>query len=221
MIHRDYIMRMIAQFVKVLIKLLRLKESKEYETALATIGQTFHQFFGLSSEFINSAPVGELIALLKVGDILDTDKCVILADLLKEEAEVYEARNNLDESYHRYLKSLNLFLEAFLSGGKTNLSEYFSGIETVADKLGPYEIPANTKAKLWQYYEADGKFSKAEDLLFELVEADRSNEEVRQKGIYFYERLAQKSDGELMAGNLPRDEVHEGLARLHALTRKT
>jgi len=61
-----------------------------------------------------------------------------------------------------------------------------------------------------------GKYSQAEDALFEMIEAEDAGEGIVEQGIAFYTRLQQKSDAELLAGNLPREEVAEGLAHLKA-----
>jgi len=59
-----------------------------------------------------------------------------------------------------------------------------------------------------------GKYARSEDRLFEL--AKRRPEEGLQVGIPFYERLLKKTDQELERGNLPRNEVKEGLEELKA-----
>jgi hypothetical protein len=52
--------------------------------------------------------------------------------------------------------------------------------------------------------------------LWELVETEDGDEYV-EEGIDFYDRLLAKPDEDLVAGDLPRDEVAEGLARIRAL----
>ena len=57
----------------------------------------------------------------------------------------------------------------------------------------------------------------AEDILFRLIEFDAEDAAVTQVGIAFYETLRGKSDAELIAGNLPRDEVESGFQEWLAL----
>ncbi len=74
-----------------------------------------------------------------------------------------------------------------------------------------YEIPLNIKEKLFRYYEFTGKYDKAENILYELIEEDSN---YINEGIRFYIRLVSKSEDELKKGNLPKIEVNEGLTYL-------
>ena len=69
------------------------------------------------------------------------------------------------------------------------------------------------KYKLFRYYEFIGEYSKAEDILFELV--DSKYPDIISEGKNFFQRLSQKSDGELSAGNLPREELKIGIDDLN------
>ena len=217
MIRQDYIMRMIEQLVRVLVEAAALKKAHKYTEALLTIDQALQQLSGFDSKFVNSLPDDSLIALLKTGDALDADKCIIVADLLDIEGDIYEVQGQLEESYYRHLKALNLFLAAFLSRTQTNLPHHFGQIEPIVEKLEPYDLPLETKHSLWQYYEQVGRYAQAEDLLYELIEVEPGSKEMIEQGISFYQRLLQKSNQELATGNLPRAEIEEGLAELKVL----
>jgi hypothetical protein len=53
-------------------------------------------------------------------------------------------------------------------------------------------------------------------MLFELLEPDPTNPILHQEGLDFYHRLLAKSNYDLQAGNLTREEVEEGLRRLES-----
>ena len=217
MIRQDYIMRMIEQLVRVLMEAAALKKAQKYTEALLTVDQALQQLSGFDSKFVNSLPDDSLIALLKTGDALDADKCIIMADLLEMEGDIYEVQGQFEESYYRHLKALNLFLAAFLSHTQTSLPHHFAQIEPIIEKLEPYDLPRETKHKLWPYYEQVGRYAQAEDLLYELIEAEPGSNELVGQGISFYQRLLQRSNQQLITGNLPRAEIEEGLAELMAL----
>lgn len=217
MLRNDYIMRQIEQFINSLARILNFKKSGEYVEAFQVAGETFQQLFGVGSKFFNSLSIRDLIALLKTNNILDKDRAIIIAALLKAEGDVFAVGGLPDESYYRHLKSLNLYLEAFLSDERTLLAEYFSDITSLLDSLESYELPAETKSRLWQYYEKDLCYSKAEDLLYELMEENTNQGPILEVVENFYHRLLQKSDQDLLAGGLPRDEIEEGLTGLHKL----
>jgi hypothetical protein len=114
------------------------------------------------------------------------------------------------------LRALNLYLEVYLHGARTFLPEYADEIEPLAAALAVYKLPVPAMDRLWRYYEKKGDFAAAEDLLHELLEETESDPVRVKRGVDFYRRLLQRSDAELAAGNLPRDEVEEGIKRLES-----
>jgi hypothetical protein len=59
-----------------------------------------------------------------------------------------------------------------------------------------------------KYFELTGKYSQAENVLFDLVELNPVA--ARNEGIKFYERLQILSDEKLEAGNYSREEISQG-----------
>ncbi len=96
-------------------------------------------------------------------------------------------------------------------------SPYFVETEEILARLDAYELPVKTKRQVMEYYEKTGRYARAEDLLFELVETEPANAELFTQGLAFYARLQQKSDAELVAGNFSRAEVEEGMEQLAQL----
>src|SRR6266571_4710669 len=182
MMQKDYILRMIQQLSRVLIQILHLREIKDYEGALTYIDDVFKQALGFSSDLITSVPDETLLAMFTSFDVLDIEKCFLVANLLKAERDI------------------------------------FVEVEGLLDKLVDYELSAEIKVQLFQYFERTGRYSRAEDVLFELLEVDDQENEPESslvdRGIAFYERLLRKKDTELVAGNFSWEEAREGLAQL-------
>jgi tetratricopeptide (TPR) repeat protein len=219
MMQKDYILRLIQQFSQVLMRILHLRDSKDYEGALTYIDDVFRQALGLSSDLINSVPDETLLAMLTSIDILDIEKCLLVAHLLKAEGDIYVDQGDFDTSYYRYLKSLYLFLTILLlSDSAITDPDLYLEIEGLLHKLEDYEFPVKIKSQLFRYYERVGQYAKAEDSLFEVIEAGSDEDEVEanivEQGIAFYERLLKKRDKDLAAGNFSREEAREGLAQL-------
>jgi hypothetical protein len=98
-----------------------------------------------------------------------------------------------------------------------DISEYppfVPNIETLRTLLADTPVPPALLALLMQHYERAGEYAKAEDTLFELLDADPGNRTVLDFGTAFYHRLLQQSDADLARANLPRAEVEEGLKNL-------
>lgn len=219
MMQKDYILRLIQQFSQVLMRILHLREAKDYEGALTYIDDVFKQTLGFSSDLINSVPDATLLAMLTSFDTLDSEKCLLVAHLLKAEGDIYVDQGDFDTSYYRYLKALHLFLTILLlSNSAVTDPDLYLEIEELLHKLEDYEFPVTIKSQLFRYYERVGQYAKAEDMLFEVIEADSDEDEVEativEQGIAFYERLLKKKDMELAAGNFSREEAREGLEQL-------
>lgn len=214
MINKDYILRLAERIGRTMAIILGLREADQLEDALIYIDEMLLQTTGLTSRFINSLSDEMLIQALSPLGMLDFDKCLWVAALLKAEGDIYKAKDNGTESYYRYLRALNLFLAAQAQDRVLVQNEFFTDIDDLLQQLAEYELPARTKRKLITYYELSGHYAKAEDILFELLEPDPTNPALRQEGLDFYHRLLAKNSYDLQAGDLTREEVEEGLNKL-------
>ncbi len=214
MLRNDYLMRLIEQYIRAIALIKSLKMAKNHKKALTVVQDTVMQIFGVDAKFIDTIPEEDLLLLLEIDGKIDPDRAVMLAGLQRITAEIYEEQDELDAAYFAYLKSLTLYLEVFIQEGDTLFPGYISEIEPLISKLEDYDLPWPVKKRLWRYYEKTGKYSKAEDMLYELMEDKEPETEILHQGIDFYERLLFKDDLSLNRGNLPREEVEEGLAKL-------
>jgi len=219
MINKDYILRMAERFGRYLAIILRLREYNKHEEALLYIDELFLQTTGLTTGFINSASEEMLLNLISPLGVLNVEKCLWMAVLLQQEGDIYVELGKSNESYYRYLKALHLFLEVASGNSDVKDIDITMAIEDILNKLAEYELPLKTKNKIFRYFEMMGSYARAEDVLFEMVEGEEEEKqpggnEIVEQGIAFYNRLLKKSDTDLKAGNLSREEVKEGLAQL-------
>ena len=212
MFQRDYIMRMIEQLSVVLARIIFNKEIQEYDKAEKEIDSACKQFLGIDSEVIKSLSDTAIIEFLKTGEKYDSEKSVIIAILLYEDAELDELQRGFNSSVlSTYIKSFSLFMESLQRNPKIVKDNYIDKIQLIIKKIIDYELPVHIRFKLFQYYEIINNYAKAEDLIIELIEIDPV---FKREAVEFYERLIQKSDDDLLTGNLPREEVLEGLTSL-------
>ena len=214
MIHNDYILRMISQLAKVLAHIIQLREKGRDDDALREIDQSMQKLCGLNSQLVNSLSESSLIAALRGGASLDVGKCLVLAGLLKEEADLMADRNLEDDAAARYLKSLALYLEAMHDDARLVLPSYVERIQEVAGSLDEFVMPLDIRTRLMEYYEMSGAFGAAEDVLLDMLEDEE--DDAQSIGADFYERMLELTDDELDSGDLPRDEVLEGLERVRS-----
>lgn len=212
----DYVMRLAAQLGKALAHILGLSKRQRYPAALAAIDEALAQLLGLSLDSVMELSAGQLFAFLTLGGTAPEARAKVsfLAALLREAGAIHAAQERPDVSYACYLKALHLLLEMRLHDDEVRLPEYAPTVEGLVAQLNAYALPSHTNVALLRYYEQVGAYGKAEDALFEALEAEPGDADVVEAGLVFYERLHHLSDEALIAGNLPRDEVEAGLSEL-------
>ncbi len=148
MINKDYILRMAERFGRYLAIIIGLRQSNKHEEALIYIDDLFLQTTGLTTGFINSASEDMLLNLLSPLGVLNVEKCLWMAMLLKEEANIYENMGQPTESYYRYLKSLFLFIEVSQRDSAVQELDIDAAISDILNKLAEYELPFKTQERL-------------------------------------------------------------------------
>jgi tetratricopeptide (TPR) repeat protein len=211
MIERDYIMRMIQMLVQVLARILFLKKGEQYPKALDEIQKASKQILGIELEVFRKLSDLQMIDFLSLDVSLGIPKCYAAGILLKEEAEILAIQKNESESLDTFVKSLSLLTEVAIHNKSPFDTEHARAIESVAGKLKGKEYPVYVQKKLFRYFEIDGQYREAANMLSEILVNEPS---FVVEGIGYYERLQKKSDGELSLGDLPRKDVEDVLTNL-------
>jgi Family of unknown function (DUF6483) len=211
MFERDYILRMFTILGRALARILFFRETKSYDSALLEIDNTALTLLGLNTETIERLPVDGLKDLLGPDPALLLSRLYTSGVVLKEKAEVLHLMGHEEESAELFMKSLRILTEDTKGIGDMDGGKGAATLASVILSLREYEIPADLKKRLVDFYDFSGSFDKADDIVFELVEDDP---EYLRDAISFYERLMQKSDTELENGRLPRGEVQDAIDSL-------
>lgn len=211
MIERDYIMRMIDQLSKVLARAFFLRKTLEFPKAAEELAAAARNLLGLDRELIRLMSDTQLIDLLSADESMSASKCYVLGMLLKEDAGLSFAQGRPSEATALLSKSLNLLLTSFLQSKGPVVPSHGDSLDEVRDSLSDILLPSHVNDNLFEYYELSGRYDKAEDILFNLIE---HVPQYIPKGLAFYERLLMKSDNDLSHGNLPRAEVVDALQEL-------
>lgn len=214
MIKSDYTAKMIGQFRKAMAKINELKEENRWEEALNEIDSAFKVIFRLGVSFFNSFSEDSVLDVLKMNGNIEADRCIIVAKLLEEQAVIYESSNELSKSFYSYERSLSFLLEAFLQGTKADLEEFYGDINIIQKKISDYELSEKVKEKIFEYDIEKQWYTKAEDILYELISSENAEKKMIKKGINFYEKLLTKNDEELEKADMPRKEVETALCDL-------
>lgn len=194
-----------------LAKIIFNKDKKNYTEAELEIESSAKTITGLDLKLISIFSPEDLLKLMKSSDLF-AGKCIVSAELLNEYAFVKEMKNETDTSNTLYVKSLMLYLEAVLSGELPDNSVYFPKMNFIISKLKDIELSETIRFSLLEYFSMSGQYSKFEDTVFEMI--DNGNSEALDRAVKFFESLKNKSDDELLKGNLTRDEVEESLGEI-------
>lgn len=211
MINRDDIMRMIEQLGRVVAKALLLKESNKHLEAVDEIRKAGKMLLGLSAEAMEKLSDRELLMLWTVGGELDAGKCSLAAGLFKTEGEILEHRGDSGKASTSFRKGLVLIVETICSLREGIPSEIGDTFSSLLQRVDIDSMPLDFQKKLFHALGFVGNFAKAEDILFGIVQEDRT---FVGEGKRFYQQLLKRTDNELNNGSLPREEVVKSLAEL-------
>jgi len=211
MIQKDYFLRMTEILAAVLTKVLFNKENKNYIDAEKEIESAAKTMVGLDLELIRILNIEDILKLMKTSDLY-AGRCLVSAELLREYSGLYEIKRKETEGKNFEMKSLHLYIEALLTKDLSEPEKYFKGINELISSCSDNEFSDNLNIKLIDYYEFSGQYSKADDIIFELLE--NQNEFVFDKAVSFYKKLQGKTNEELKTGNFSIEEVNEGLEEI-------
>jgi tetratricopeptide (TPR) repeat protein len=152
---KDYILRVAEDVGRALAQIIYHQEIRDYQGALSLIDELFKQSVGVGSGFIHAVSEETLLAMLTLLGVLDVEKALLIAKLLKAEGDIYEEQGNPDAAYDSYLKSLNLFLEILLRDDNLHDLRVSPEIEDLLGKLDAYELPPNTRRLLSNFFRND------------------------------------------------------------------
>jgi hypothetical protein len=152
MTQNDYSLRIAEDVGRALAQVISHKEMHDYQGSLALIDALFKQAVGAGSGFIHAISEETLLAMLTFLGVLNVEKALLVATLLKAEGDIYADQGSPEAAYESYLKSLNLLLEIFMCDDNLHDLRVSTEVEDLLGKLEAYELPHNSKRLLFQLY---------------------------------------------------------------------
>ncbi len=203
---------------RALARIIFFRETKNYDAALLEVENTGRSLLGLDTDTIERLPVSDLKNVLGPDPALARSRLYTAGVLLKEKGEILELKDEDSVSAGLFLKALRLMTDTIKGIEEVDGQKGIYNVDSVIGKLKDYELPADMKRRLIDYYEYTARFDKAEDVIFEIVDESPS---FAGEGISYYERLLKKSDSELETGHLPRTEAEDALRELTEIRQRT
>jgi hypothetical protein len=150
--NRDYIMRIIEQFVQALLAIIKARKAKNYEEA-------FHQIQHASQRYLHT----DIVIFLKMSPehlwehfkddskYSDVEQCIICAELLYETALIFESKQCLDLSIHSKLLSLYLYLNVIPVDKQFQTQSYIDKVNELRIDLESEVIPETVTKSFLTY----------------------------------------------------------------------
>ncbi|WP_294343229.1 DUF6483 family protein [uncultured Clostridium sp.] len=214
MIKNDYLEKLIEQVSDVIRTVTGLKGKTAFKDAHESIKEALKQFFGLNPKSIETLQPKSLIDIVTGADKNNNEKALLLGELIKEQGDLYKEEENEKEALSTYIKSITILSEVMIEDDTVREERYMHKLDEIEEILSNYHLPMDTTLLLIKYYEVIGAFDKSEDLLYDILEDSNYNKNVVSIGLDFYNRLLKLDDEILENGNLPRNEVEDGLEGL-------
>ena len=135
MIQRDYLLKLIEEAAYVLSRLLGLRTGGRYEEAFELINQTLGSFFKFKRELLHNTEPEELPQILIRDYGLNDDQLSILADLLREEGELWNAQAEWEKTISSLTRALAIL--EFLNHKQKDLYSFerVSKMEIIRGKI--------------------------------------------------------------------------------------
>ena len=214
MIRRDYFLRAVQEMTQALVRVLFLKQREEYTQAMQEIGAALRKLRDVPADDTKELSLEEWLELCHRHESAASGLLLGLADLLREQGELFSMQTRNAEAQGARVVALGLFLDALLRGEAFVSKELMFKVEELITQCAALPMPASLRVRLVRYYEARGRFGAVEDVLFEWRDSGETG--AVEAGAEFYDRLSGKTDAELEQGGLPRAEVEEGRRELLA-----
>jgi hypothetical protein len=170
---RDYFMRQIEQMTVTLHRILFNKEHIPIGDAQQLLDEASRHLLGLNVRSLMQLSSKDILELLTYQGHTDSGKALVIGDLFTGNGDMFRQHEHADEAYGSYLKSLDLLLLLVRSLNTDDpdiIKEAASRIEQCLERLGPWVLPEDMKLRLFDYYEKQGDYGKAEDVLFHYID---------------------------------------------------
>ncbi len=208
---QDYVKRLVEEIGQVWAEIRALFEQNKTELAFDALDAAYRKHVRLDRDLVHKTSEDFLILSTAVGKVGEADRAIVLGDLLKIEAAMHDKTGNIEMRDSCLLKALSVVCAAYLKMHHSSTLGHIELIDELAAATADLERQPATNWRLLQVYEQRRLFDKAEDTLYDLVDADPA---YIDQGIAFYERALALPDHILAEGGLPRDEAQDGLESL-------
>jgi hypothetical protein len=214
MLKQDYILRLIEQVAQALRLVAGSIKTEEPAVAQQDLDEALMDLTGLTFDLLDSLPLASVLTILDSHSEPNPARILAIAECSFVRAQLAEASNRSDLALRVRVTALTLYLEALTLFRHEAVADAEARAEELILAFQSFDLPRETVLRLFRFRTTTGRFADAENALFDLLEREPKAPDLLEEGTTFYRRLLTLTDVDLEAGNLPRDEVTEGLEEL-------
>lgn len=138
----DYIMRIVEQFVKVLLSIMTARKAGNQEEAQKQIQMASRFYLKTDIDLLTLYSHEQLIGYFTDFEgRLDTERCVFCADLFYELALLHEARQETNDALRLKMVCLHLYSIAIPQDKQFQTPAYFEITRVLAESLKGQKLP--------------------------------------------------------------------------------
>ena len=151
---KDYILRILEQFVQALLSIMRRREAKEYKEAREMVRTTGRYLLRMDIDVLLLFPLDQILEHFKdFSHQLETERCVLAADLFYELALIEEAEKQHEAALRLKTLCLYLYTIAMPAEEQFQTASYFEKVSKLAEELAGISLPLKILESLRCYQE--------------------------------------------------------------------
>ena len=155
MFTNDYIMRQIEMLVRGIAVIMKLKQENKTEECAQALTDTLRRFYGLGDDAVETLPWRSLMNVASFGPVPDAERCALLAQLIREKADLYRMSGDAEHAGKLACKALCVYLSAWLQDESLRTPEHEGNIAGLAAASG-FDLPEDAARLLGEYRELGG-----------------------------------------------------------------
>ncbi len=151
---QDYILRIIEQFIQAIASIMRRRKAKDYTEARKLIGTAGRSLLRIDIDLLLLFHPDQIIDHFKdFTHRLETEKCVLAADLFYELALIEEAEKKPEAALRLKTLCLHLYTIAIPAEKQFQTPEYFEKVDQLIQELADQPLSPKVLESLRPYQE--------------------------------------------------------------------
>ena len=211
---QDYLLRMIQDLSALMTRVVRMRRQGDTEDAISLLADESSRMTGIPESLVYALSDEDLIGTLQARGAFEAERCYALAEIFREEGEIYQSRDQQIEASLRLTKAARLYTEALRHAEPESDFIKIDGLRDTLRHLSATNLSDTTLDPLLEVLMERSAYDLVDNVLFELLESPDDQIVYKARAEELYRQMLKASDYALSQVNLERSELEESLAAL-------